>query len=993
MRILPDDPRLTAYALGELEPAERAAIEAALSESPEARAELEEIRSAAALLSDELRSETAPALTESQRAAIVAGRNGQATFAPKLNRASRLFIGFASLAACLVAAVGLTWQKRPLDLKEWETSFKAAKQVPPLPPVAANHTNREVIQATHDGDQTSPSPSQAQVANNERRTAERLPMPPPMIPTGASDGNATSFDGLSAESIQNGHGYQSIPATGTADKPDSPMSHTLDSPPVAPLPHNLSDALSRITAEQRAALSRGEAITLAYELATNGNGLGGGGGISGTDSPVFSTARQYQVAARGLRDTGDVSSPQPAPPQTAARSMPLEPSTENEAPARALAEVDSGEQTVSRLAATPARSSPSATSALGMTPAQRQSLVDQLAAMEGLKTELQMAKFGRMQTYDSLSKMKPDDLPVTAEMQKMIDADSRVLDLRARIQSARDYHDQLATRYGSNNAETTNAANAVQTLNDRLSAARTALLSDIRNQMIATAQNDLAQAQDQESRLGERIAVLKEQCRAPQNQESYRSITDNQFLRVTDSPLSTFSIDVDTASYANTRRFINSGRLPPADAVRIEEMVNYFTYDYPQPGGDAPFSVNAEMAECPWASRHRLLRIGLRGRSIAQDRQPATNLVFLIDVSGSMQPENKLPLLQKSLSMLVRKLNANDRVAIVVYAGASGLVLPSTTGDRQDTILAAIDRLNAGGSTNGAAGIQLAYETARANFIQGGANRVILATDGDFNVGITSEGDLARLIEEQAKSGIFLSVLGFGMDNLKDSTLETLADKGNGNYAYIDTPREARKALVEQLAGTLFTIAKDVKIQIEFNPAKVGAYRLIGYENRILAAQDFNDDRKDAGEIGAGHTVTALYEIVPVGESINAPGIDPLKYQQPQAVAVAPGGAVNASNETCTVKLRYKQPDGQTSRLLEVPVIDLGNKFATASGDFKFAAAVAGFGMQLRQSPFKGDWTLAAVQEVAQESRGNDITEYRTEFIDLVKKARGLMGQ
>ncbi|UCE60967.1 MAG: von Willebrand factor type A domain-containing protein [Phycisphaerales bacterium] len=467
-----------------------------------------------------------------------------------------------------------------------------------------------------------------------------------------------------------------------------------------------------------------------------------------------------------------------------------------------------------------------------------------------------------------------------------------------------------------------------------------------------------------------------------QNTEAYDHIVHNPFLEVVQNPLSTFSIDVDTASYSNIRRFLKRGMMPPAGAVRIEEMINYFAYDYPQPDGDAPFSVNVEIGECPWKPNHRLARIGLRGFEVDADDRVAGNFVFLLDVSGSMQPANKLPLVRRAMRMLLEELSPEDYVAIVVYAGASGLVLPSTSCADKDTILDALESLNAGGSTNGAQGIQLAYDVAVDNFIPGGINRVILATDGDFNVGVTNQGDLIRLIEEKAASGVFLSVLGFGMGNYKDSTLEKLADKGNGNYAYIDTLNEARKVLVDQLSGTLVTIAKDVKIQIEFNPAEVAAYRLIGYENRILAAEDFNDDTKDAGEIGAGHTVTALYEIVPAGEPVDRPAVDPLKYQ------AVPAETRHAyTGETMTVKLRYKEPDGDTSELLEYPITDEGWTFADASDDFVFAASVASFGMLLRDSPHKGSSTFEAVVELAEQSVGEDVHGYRAEFINLVRRA------
>lgn len=481
------------------------------------------------------------------------------------------------------------------------------------------------------------------------------------------------------------------------------------------------------------------------------------------------------------------------------------------------------------------------------------------------------------------------------------------------------------------------------------------------------------------------------------NTAAYDHILENPFLDAASNPLSTFSIDVDTASYSNIRRFINQGSLPPKDAVRLEEMINYFTYDYPQPTDGKPFSINVDVAGCPWEASHRLVRIGLKGREIAVDKRGASNLVFLLDVSGSMMPPERLPLVKQAMRLLVEKLTENDRVAIVVYAGASGLALPSTNGEHKEQILSAIESLQSGGSTNGAEGIQLAYKIAADNFIKGGVNRVILATDGDFNVGVTSQGDLIRLIEEKAKSGVFLSVLGVGTDNLKDSTMQKLADKGNGNYAYLDSLDEARKVLVQQMNGTLVTIAKDVKIQVEFNPAQVVSYRLIGYEKRMLRKEDFNNDKIDAGEIGAGHTVTALYEVVPAGASANpaasVPPVDPLKYSRlRQGCGVASGAAAetSGSSEMLTVKLRHKAPDGDKSELTERVLVDQGAGFANASPDLKFAAAVAEFGMLLRDSEHKGNGSLGAVLEWAEEGKGADASGYRAGFIELVRKAQAL---
>lgn len=480
--------------------------------------------------------------------------------------------------------------------------------------------------------------------------------------------------------------------------------------------------------------------------------------------------------------------------------------------------------------------------------------------------------------------------------------------------------------------------------------------------------------------------------------DKFAHLEENTFLAVKDSPLSTFSIDVDTASYSKTRSFLlEHQRLPPKDSVRIEELINYFDYAYEGPQDDQPFAVHLETAECPWQPKHRLVRCGLQGKKLNGQR-PVSNLVFLIDVSGSMNYHNKLPLVQRSLNLLVRQLGENDRVAIVVYAGAAGLVLPPTSGVEQAKIASAITNLRAGGSTNGGGGITLAYKLAQENFITGGTNRVILCSDGDFNVGVTSTSELIRLAKEKADLGIYLSVLGFGIGNHNDAMLEELSNKANGNYAFIDTDTEAKKVFVEQLEGTLVTIAKDVKIQVEFNPAQVAAYRLIGYENRKLANRDFNDDKKDAGDIGAGHRVTALYEIVPSGvdSELLQPGVDPLKYQGAGEASKEKEDAdltdAARSGELLTLKLRYQPPAGGKSTLLTVPVKDSGQRFTAATTDFQFAAAVASFGMILRDSKFKGNTSYAAVIETATAAKGPDQQGLRNEFLKIVTQAKTLAG-
>jgi Ca-activated chloride channel family protein len=469
----------------------------------------------------------------------------------------------------------------------------------------------------------------------------------------------------------------------------------------------------------------------------------------------------------------------------------------------------------------------------------------------------------------------------------------------------------------------------------------------------------------------------------PYNTEEYARIYENPFLEARANPLSTFSIDVDAASYANVRRFLTGNQLPPADAVRIEELINYFDYDYPRPRGDAPFSITTEVAATPWNAETKLVHVGLQGAAIGNDRLPAANLVFLLDVSGSMDSPEKLPLAKRAMRLLVSQLRSEDHVALAVYAGAAGLVLPPTPGSDKAAILEALERLQAGGSTAGAEGLVLAYETARKHFKEGGNNRIVLMTDGDFNVGVSSDAELVRLIEEKRKSGVYLSILGFGMGNYKDSKMEQLADKGNGNYAYIDNVREARKVLVEEMGGTLVTLAKDVKLQVEFNPAKVEAYRLIGYENRVLRDEDFNDDTKDAGELGAGHSVTALYEVVPAGAKSGLPGVDSLKYQKPAASAEA-----GASSELLTVKFRYKDPDGARSKLIVRSLPDARADWERASDDFRFSAAAAGFGMLLRGSEHRGDLDYAQVLAMAKGAQGRDLQGHRAEFVRLVEAAR-----
>lgn len=498
--------------------------------------------------------------------------------------------------------------------------------------------------------------------------------------------------------------------------------------------------------------------------------------------------------------------------------------------------------------------------------------------------------------------------------------------------------------------------------------------------------------QAEERRFAGRVAISP-QKRPHAITNKYGNLTDNAFKSPWKDPLSTFSVDVDTASYTNVRRMIQNGQSVPADAVRIEEMINYFNYSYPQPESKHPFSVNVETASCPWNSEHRLVKVGLQGKDIAKTARPAANLVFLLDVSGSMNNQDKLPLLVDSMKILLKELNADDSVSIVVYAGAEGLALEPTYVNEagRKTILDKLNNFRSGGSTNGGAGIELAYKMAKKHFVKGGVNRVILGTDGDFNVGVVGTDALVNMVEREAKSGVFLSVLGFGQGNLNDAMLEKITNKGNGNYYYIDNLREGRKVFLDDMMGTMVTIAKDVKIQIEFNPAKVKSYRLIGYANRMLKAEDFRDKRVDAGEIGAGHTVTALYEVVPGNAKADAAVVDDLKYQKGKEQPKPAGRELVDSPEMLTVKLAYKQPEATKeteSIYFDTAVTDSDINWQLASADFKFASGVALFGMLQRQSEHAGQGTYQLVRQLAEEGRGDDVKGLRTEFSDLVRKVK-----
>ncbi len=880
----PEDPKLTAYALGELtDPAERAEVEQLLQHSPDARIAMKEIQDITTTLTAEYDQER-HAATEPV-APITPNIVPLASHLPE-RRSSRLRPWF-SIAALLVV-VGVL----------------GGIFLPVFNSVQVKGSRHLVQSKLHDESAATP-------ASAATDSAHGLVLPNDKIQTKIAQLDHPAEIELK---LENGRRVNAFGATEHLD--EKPPAVALTEPlPTTPSTDGGSAVALRATPGQALA-------TQSEGVLQSDAGKGDGGGTSGTGGTLTASSNPFQ----GTSLAGNIAQPPPAP-AAAARSK--------------VYEVNGG------LAGKPSAETRS-----------------RLALNEPRKDLQATGGPAATTKFEYPSQFQPPQIAAAAP------------------QPARVFRSKTDFYRSTDGLKT-------ETLGDRLTSAG----------------SQLEKAKNTDVQVGR---DLEAKPAGPEfNTAAYDHLVENPFLGAKENQLSTFSIDVDTASYANVRRFLDGGSLPPPDAVRLEELINYFPYDYAPPAADSdkPFAVHLEAASCPWAPEHRLVRIGIKGKEIATDKRPASNLVFLIDVSGSMEPPERLPLIKQAMRLLVGQLTESDHVAIVTYAGNSGLALPSTTGDHKDAILAALDRLEAGGSTNGASGISLAYKVARDGFIKGGTNRVILATDGDFNVGVTSQGELVRLIQEQAKSGVFLSALGVGTDNYKDSTMQKLADKGNGNYNYIDRLEEARKVLVEQMSGTLLTIAKDVKIQVEFNPLEVSSYRLIGYEKRMLRKEDFNDDRIDAGEIGAGHSITALYEVVPVGQPTPeaAPAVDALKYDgkvhPTRAAEEAPKdenavAAKRASTppEMLTVKIRHKAPDADKSeRTYEVPLTDdNGPHFAKASPDFKFAAAVATFGLALRDSPYKGGATLGAAVELAQEGKGSDMKGYRQEFIDLARRAQAL---
>ncbi len=875
-----DDPKFTAYALDELDPAERAEIEQLLRDNPAAAAELEATRTVAAQLRTRLQAERAEGLHPAQRAEVLAS---VATETPRNVIAfSRRAAAWSALAASVVIGVGLALLFPALNRAQKRGDLTQSRF--PNAPVAtitdASQVRVKLESPAEPPAGPEPMPSSAVVENSieVKRSAPIAIAAKPVLPP------VTSAPELPADRLE--LAMKKFDRTKTPSAMDA------------------QDVLSFVAKDEPGTLS---ASDLAAGSTSNKDGIFVGGGTNGNLGGNERMSGYAGGINQAKNDPGSV----PA-------SVAL-----NEARSRTIWKTDAAwANPVRKFNAAKEPTANGATSAP--------------------------------------SEAAPQPVPGTVSV--------RGFNPMTKSEQAHFASNGQAGGYRVASAPTKAKAFYFSEGEDR------------------TTKSELRPDRDRFERLADSATA------DPATAESYDDVTDNPFTKPTDAPLSTFSIDVDTASYANVRRILNGNTLPPRAAVRIEELVNYFHYDYPQPEGDTPFSSAMEIAACPWTPEHRLLRVALHGGDIARAARPASNLIFLIDVSGSMQPENKLPLLKRSLALMVDQLGERDQVGIVVYAGAAGCVLEST--HSKDKIRNALDRLESGGSTHGSAGLQLAYELAEKHFIKGGTNRVILATDGDWNVGVTDKGDLWKMIERKAKGGVFLTVLGFGMDNLKDDMLEKLADKGNGNYAYIDTLNEGRKVLVDELGATLVTIAKDVKIQIEFNPAQVGAYRLIGYENRVMAAKDFADDTKDAGEIGAGHSVTAFYEIVPAGTPMPAPAVEPLKYQSAPVAEEKKSEIRNPkseiSDEMLTLKLRYKAPDGDVSTLREFPFKDSAHSFAQSTRDFRFAAAVAGYGMILRDSPHRGSANWALVHELAVEGKGEDRDGYRAEFVGLVEKARAL---
>jgi Ca-activated chloride channel family protein len=1017
----PEDPRLTAFVLGEIGDSDRAEIEQLLETSPAAQAAVKEIEETIGVLKEGLASEPAPELTAEQRAAVeeqLAGSTVVAAAGTASKRPGARLGKFAGAVAS-VAVLGIVVTFATPQLQPARDALMA-----PLEQLSAKYSNPTETVAMMDSEETTgfndeeddgdckgirltrsatkPADGYSEpeypgvenlVADAGRVLVELAPESRPARP-GASNARATSGFDATAEVRSEGDFAKrdgSQPASASPGKISADYdraSKSKDRNDAQSAQRLIADTGSRprVNNSRQGQLSRGTAAPrsgkpTAAPMAEEESKSKNESFVTKLDVQVTDSTQGGAGLPRGFR-------PPPAPTSR-------EPAADKTSQSSQVASTASGKSVNGPRVEAPRASGPRVGNSQSGKPHTRETVVRNgvLVTSGDLANSLLIdkrkgrLKGGLVEVTDSL-------VPANAVALLPGKGKTKLPSLGGDATDSKESARSIALVPGQNQSK--KRVLFLEKINPATGLKRKVAQIDIDN---------------------ERMSEARLQAFGFGN-ETYEAIVENDFivpvLGDKEKSLSTISVDVDTASYANMRRFLSRDQLPPANSVRIEELVNYFKYDYPEPEGDEPFSVKTELASCPWQPSHRLAMVGLKAKTIDKAQRPPTNLVFLLDVSGSMRASNKLPLVQQSMRLLVEEMTEDDRVSIVTYASNAGVRLGSTLGSKKQEILNAINGLRAGGSTNGEGGIRMAYDEANRHYFQGGANRVILCSDGDFNVGKSSDGELVELIQEKAASGVFLSVFGFGMGNLKDGKLEKLADKGNGHYGYIDNLNEARKVFRDELVGTLYTVAKDVKLQVEFNPATVGAYRLIGYENRKLAAQDFTDDTKDAGEIGSGHTVTALYEIIPKHVLMEQPSVDGLKYQAAAKKPVDEGAketldgdsALDSADpaetqpvdqELLNVQLRYKKPDEEISQpMQEYPVLDVsiaGKQLSAISDDLMFAASVASFGMNLRRSKYRGNWGFAEVLETAQGAQSDFDQAQRTEFVQLVQRAMRITGQ
>ena len=1046
----PDDPRLTAFVLGEIGDSDRAEIEQLLETSPAAQAAVKEIEETIGVLKEGLSSEPVPALTAEQRAAVeeqLAGPTvslGPEFGPPRRSSTGRLVGGFLSFAALgVMAALIFPSVNRARQSSQFSSDEVAATTAPDRAALnsmgfayAESEESAEFAERTEslnvsmvtaevkavnresstskEGDAFSSGLGQQVAANSTASRSNGFP--------GASTARPTTISGSGRRenNFSNRDGAQpalTSPAKNPADFDRASKSKDLDGARSAQ--RLIADSRSGVN-NSRQGSGKGQTVGLsvARPKSEPQPTSASPAGSSGQSAKPASGGRPAPVlTARGKPASTEEKSRMVRKPGEGAPSSLIRGKKVAAATASAPVGADGLPAVRNKPAETPLPAVPVTSNSQSLVTGKNKRGSRKGVVVNGTVVELtDSVKDGKgksetpteskkrvlfLESVDSKAgkKLPAPGQPVAAgEVLKVLDREEALH--KKKSQPALPEQQDGAEKDGEKPVQFAAIDKA------RIEAAKQASRRD------SGLEADMLKINldAYERQLGQVSAARKRSfgfTRPNFGNETYEPIVENDFIvpEINDKEkrLSTISVDVDTASYSNMRRFLNRDQLPPPNSVRIEELVNYFKYDYPEPEGNDPFSVKTELASCPWQPNHRLALVGLKGKTIDKAQRPPTNLVFLLDVSGSMRSSNKLPLVQQSMRLLVEEMTEDDRISIVTYASKSGVRLQSTLGSKKAEILNVINGLRAGGSTNGEGGIRMAYDQANRHYFQGGANRVILCSDGDFNVGKSSDGELVELIQEKAASGVFLSVFGFGMGNLKDAKLEKLADKGNGHYGYIDNVKEAEKVFQDELVGTLYTIAKDVKLQVEFNPATVGAYRLIGYENRKLAAQDFTDDTKDAGEIGSGHTVTALYEIIPKDILLERPRIDGLKYQStpkkdaPEAPPLAEE-ATDPSKELFTVKLRYKKPDEEVSTAVEndYPVQDVAKSdpsLANSSDDLVFAASVASFGMNLRGSKYRGNWGFAEALESAQGAPGKNDAAQRAEFIQLVQRAMRITGQ